>query len=158
MVAHFMNRASQREKISLKTYETYKDDISNELNEALPEPYGSNRNLIPDETFVLIGYYKKENWDWIINTGLYNARIDSDRGSLRLGPGEVRAKYLLLHSEHEMITGRILEIIEDGPQIYSKQTLVDKGYPSKPSQNHYLVYKVRELHDPEFENKRWDIQ
>ena len=52
----------------------------NEVNEALPETYGENRNLIPDDTFVLVGFYKTENLDWIIKSGLYNARADSKKG------------------------------------------------------------------------------
>lgn len=157
ILAHFMNRASQREKISLKTYETYKDAEPNELNEHLPETYGPNRSLIPDETFVLVAYYKKENWDWIIKSGLYNARADSSRGSLRLGPGEACAKFLVLHSEGELITNKILKIIETGPRVFSKQTLIDKGYPKEPSQDYYLVYKVQEINEKEFLNQQWDI-
>lgn len=157
VVAHFMNRASQREKISLKTYQTYKDKNANELNEALPETYGSNRSLIPDETFVLVAYYRKENWDWIVRTGLYNARADSARGSLRLGPREAGAKYLLLHSEDETTTSKILKISETGPRVFSKQTLIDKGYPSEPSQSYYLVYKIEQVHSIDFLNQSWDI-
>jgi len=157
VVSHLMNRASQREKISLKTYETYKDINSSDLDEALPEPYGSNRGLIPDETFVLVGYYRKENWGWIVKSGLYNARAESTRGSLRLGPGEAGAKYLLLHSENELLTGRILKIIETGPRVYSKQALIDTGYPSEPSQDYYLVYSVKEMDEVQFVNMSWDI-
>lgn len=157
VVSHFMNRASQREKISLKTYETYIDNKSKETIEALPETYGPNRSLIPDETFILVAYYKKENWNWIINNGIYNARAESIRGSLRLGPRESGAKYLLLHTEGETTTGKLLKIVEIGPRIFSKQTLINKGYPSIPSQNYYLVYKVEELHDKEFLNQQWDI-
>ena len=154
---HFMNRASQREKISLKTYETYKEDKSNELNEALPETYGLNRYLIPDETYILIAYYKKENWDWIIKSGLYNARAEGLRGSLRLGPRETGAKYLLLHSEKETTTNKILKISEIGPRVFSKQNLKDKGYPHEPSQEYYLVYKVNESVENELMNTSWDI-
>lgn len=100
VVHHFLNRASQREKMSLRTYETYKDNGSNELNESLPETYGENRNLLPDSTSVLIAYYKdEEHLNWIEREGLYNARAESRRGSLRLGLKETGAKYLLLHTE-----------------------------------------------------------
>lgn len=157
IVDHFMNRASQREKISLKTYETYKDDKSDEFKHAFPETYGVNRSLIPDETFVLVAYYKKENWDWIIKSGLYNARADSTRGSLRLSPREAGAKYLLLHSENETTTSKLLKITETGPRVFSKQSLLDKGYPYEPSQNYYLVYKVEEIKDEEILNISWDI-
>src|SRR5690606_36302294 len=43
VVTHFMNRASQREKIALKTYLTFKNENSEELSEALPETVGVNR-------------------------------------------------------------------------------------------------------------------
>lgn len=157
VVAHFMNRASQREKISFKAYETYKNDKPEEINEALPESYGINRDLIPDDTYVLVAYYKKENWNWIIKSGLHNVRAGSDRGSLKLGPEEAGAKYLLLHSENETITGKILKVTERGPRIFSKKTLIEKGYPGKPSQDYYLVYKVKEVTDMEFLGINWDI-
>ena len=159
VINHFVNRASQREKIAYRTFDVYKNkpEKGDEVNEILPEPYGENRNLIPDDTFVLVGFYKKENLDWIISTGLYNARADSNRGSLRLGPGESGAKYLLLHSQGETKTGRLLKIIETGPRVFSKQTLIEKRYPNEPSQNYYLVYKVQEISDKELINLEWDI-
>lgn len=159
VINHFINRASQREKIAYRTYDVYKNkpQKEDEVNEALPEPYGENRNLIPDDTFVLVGFYKKENLDWIIKSSLYNARADSTRGSLRLGPGEAGAKYLLLHSTGETKTGRLLKIIETGPRVFSKQTLIEKGYPTEPSQNYYLVYKIHEKIDKELMNQEWDI-
>lgn len=159
IVAHFMNRASQREKISLKTYETYKDEEPNELNEPLPEPYGLNRNSIPDETFVLVGYYRdNEHYNWILNSRLYNARAEDDRGSLRLGPGEAGAKFLLLHTKTETQTSKLFKIIETGPRVFSKQTLINKEYPREPTQNYYLVYKVEKVTDKEFINQIWDVR
>ncbi|WP_299248307.1 DUF2357 domain-containing protein [uncultured Cytophaga sp.] len=159
VINHFVNRASQREKIAYRTFDVYKSkpEKGDEVNEILPETYGSNRNLIPDDTFVLVGYCRKENLDWIISTGLYNARTDSRRGSLRLGPGEAGAKYLLLHSKNETKTGRLLKITETGPRVFSKQKLIDNKYPSEPSQNYYLVYKVEEISDKELLNVEWDI-
>lgn len=159
IIEHFVNRASQRERIAFRTYDVYKNEPNkeNEVNEALPETYGENRNLIPDDTFILVGFYKTENLDWIIKSGLYNARADSKRGSLRLGPGEAGAKYLLLHSNGETKTSRLLKITETGPRVFSKKTLIDKGYPSEPSQEYYLVYKVEEISDVELKNQKWDI-
>lgn len=156
IIEHFVNRASQREKMAFRTYDVFKTK-PNVVNEPLPETYGSNRNLLPDSTFVLVGFYKKENLDWILKSGLYNARADSKRGSLRLGPGEAGAKYLLLHTNGETKTSRLLKIIESGPRVFSKQTLLSKGYPSDPSQDYYLVYKVEEIKEGEFENQEWDI-
>lgn len=157
IVQHFLNRASQREKISLRVYETYKDDSINEMNEDLPEPMLENRTLVPDDTYVLVGYYKKENLDWILKNQLYNARAESKRGSLRLGPGESGAKYLLLHTEGELITSKLFKITETGPRIFSKKNLIDRKYPSEPSQDFYLVYRIEEVQEKVFLNRKWDI-
>lgn len=158
IIEHFVNRASQRERIAFKTYDVYKDKPKkeNEVNESLPETYGENRGLVPDDTHVLVGFYETENLDWIIKSGFYNARADSKRGSIRLGPGEAGAKYLLLHSSGETKTGRLLEISETGPRVFSKKTLIAKGYKN-PKRDYYLVYKVKELTDIELQNQKWDI-
>jgi hypothetical protein len=76
---------------------------------------------------------------------------------LRLGPGEAGAKYLLLHTEGELVTGKLFKITETGPRIFSKQTLIEKGYPA-PTQDFYLVYKVEEVREKEFANQFWDIR
>ncbi|MAL23450.1 MAG: hypothetical protein CMP05_04210 [Xanthomarina sp.] len=160
IIDHFVNRASQREKIAFRTYDVYKNEPNkeDEVKEELPETYGKNRNLIPDDTHVLVAFYKdKVHLDWIIKSKLYNARADSKRGSLRLGPGEAGAKYLLLHSNGETKTSRLLKITETGPRVFSRKTLIDKGYPSVPSQEYYLVYKVEEITDVELQNQKWDI-
>ncbi len=156
VVHHFLNRASQREKMSLKTYETHKDKISNQVNEVLPETYGANRNLLPDETFVLVGFYKDaEHLEWIKRQRLYNARTGSIRGSLRLSPKETGAKYLLLHSYGETQTSRIFKLKETGPRIFPKRDMIAKLYPN-PSQEFYLVYDICEAEN-EFEKMTWDI-
>ncbi len=158
VLEHFMNRSSQREIIALKVYETYKDKPEKGVEKILPEAYGQNRTLIPDETFVLVGYYKEiEHYNWIINKSLYNARAEDDRGSLRLGPGEAGAKYLLLHSKNETNTSKLLKIKETGPRVFSRQTLISKEYPGEPSQPYYLVYKVENVYDKELLNRTWDI-
>lgn len=157
VVNHFVNRASQREKIAFRTYDIFKEKPGNEVKERLPETYGENRGLIPDETYVLVGFYRKENWDWIIKMGLYNARAGSDRGSLKLGPGESGAKYLLLHTHNETTTGKMLKITETGPRVFSKQTLIKNGYPTEPSQDYYLVYKVKPATEKELIERKYDI-
>lgn len=165
VVQHFLNRASQREKMSLKTYEIYKNNTINVINEPLPEAFGPKRNLIPDETFVLIGYYKNnEHFEWILKEKLYNARTESTRGSLRLGQGEASAKYLLLHTANETTTNKLYKITEIGPRVFSRNKLIQKGYPTeltdtleKNEEKFYLVYKIEDIDEIEFENKSWDI-
>jgi len=157
---HFMNRASQREKSSSKIYDVHKAKPSkdHEVNEKLPEAYGPNRNFLPDETFVLVGFYKDtQHLKWIVETCLYNARADSKRGSLRLGAAEAGAKYLLLHTHGETVTGKLFKIVETGPRVFSKQSLINKNYPTAPSRDFYLVYKIENNIEPEFENRDWNI-
>lgn len=158
VIMHLLDRASQRENIGNKAHQVYqinKED-DNLLHESIPE-YLNGKKLIPDDVFVLVGYYKRENWEWINRSGLYNARADSSRGSLRLGIGEAGAKYLILHTDGETTTKKILKIIEEGPKIFSKETLINKGYPTIPSQNYYLVYNVEPVQNDEFLQQQWDI-
>ncbi len=159
VIEHFVNRASQRERIAFRTYDVYKNEPNkkNIVKEALPETYGKNRGLIPDDTPVLVAFYKnKMHLDWILKSKLYNARADSKRGSLRLGPGEAGAKYLLLHTNGETRTSKLFKIIETGPRVFSKNTLINKGYKD-PRQDYYLVYKVEKIRDIELRNQKWDI-
>ena len=125
--------------------------------EVLPETFGKNRNLLPDDTFVLVGFYKdSDHLNWIIRNGLYNVRTGTTRGSLRLSPKETGAKYLLLHTRDEIKTGRLLKLKETGPRIFSKQDLINKSYEN-PSQEFYLVFDIEETIEKEFENMTWDI-
>jgi hypothetical protein len=157
VIDHFINRASQREKMSLNTYETHKDNKSNELKELLPEAYGANRSLLPDESFVLVGFYKDaEHLVWITNHKLYNARTGSTRGSLRLSPKETGAKYILLHTSGETKTGRLFKLKKSGPRIFSKQDMITRSYIN-PTRDFYLVYEVEEEIEQEFEGMNWDI-
>ena len=160
VVDHFINRASQREKMAFRTYDIYKKppEPGSELNEALPEVYGDNRSLIPDETFVLIGFYKdEEHLNWICKNKIYNTRIADARGSVKLGIGESSAKYLLLHTHGEINTGKLFKIVESGPRIYSRNDLGRLGYQSQSQTEFYLVYKIDSIVESEFENVKWDI-
>ena len=78
---NFLNRTSLREKLAYHTYSILSKNNSRSLREPLPEPYGKNRDLLPDETYVLIGYYKNEQQlDWILKRKLYNTRTGSANG------------------------------------------------------------------------------
>jgi hypothetical protein len=159
VVNHFENRASQRERMSFKVFETYFDRNASKLNVLLPETFGDNRSLVPDETYVLVAFYKNDaHLKWILENKLYNARANSRRGSLRLGTGETLAKYLLLHSSNETSTNKLLRITKVGPRVFSKEALIEKGYPTEPSRNYYLVYEVEKITDLEFVNQSWDVR
>ena len=157
IVGHFMNRASQREKISFKTYETYKGNQTNELNEALPETYGLNRNLIPDETFVLVGYSTSpERFKWYEENGKYIFRMDESKGSLELTNEVVNAKYLLLRKSGNNDASDLFKIKSQGPKVYSISQLDKLNYPrSKNAKEFYLAIEIEKVQDKEFEKVSW---
>lgn len=160
IIDHFINRASQREKAAFRTYDIHliPPNSDNIVNESLPEPYGKNRNLLPDETFVLIGFYNTlEQYDWITRTKLYNFRMGSGNGSLELDLETVSSKYLLLHTNKDKSSSDIWEIVSKGPKVYSNKNLVELKYPS-PSQDSYLIIKIKKVEDPELLNFEWDFR
>ena len=160
IMEHFLNRASQREKIAYRTFDIYKNppESNNAVKEPLPEPYNANRDLIPDDTFVLVGYYNsQEQYDWIKKNKLYNFRMGSEKGSLILDKETVSSKYLLLHTSGNTNSGNFWKIVSKGPKVYSKNDLIQKAYPS-PSQDHYLVIQIEPVTDIEFEGVNWDFR
>ncbi|MCF2506943.1 DUF2357 domain-containing protein [Dyadobacter sp. CY107] len=154
---HFLNRASQREKAAFRSYDIYKSKNNEAVTEQLPETFGENRSLIPDETFVIIGFYKNaQQLAWIEKSKLYNFRTGTDSGSLPLGAKQAEAKYLLLHGPRETVSGRLCKLKDDGPRIFSKQDLLKKQYPN-PKGALYLVYHIDLQVESEFKNQKWDI-
>ena len=163
IIGHFINRASQREKIAFRTFDIYKNPPESEdiIKEPLPEPFNTNRDLIPDDTFVLVGYYNtQEQYNWIQRNGLYNFRMGSGAGSLRLDKETVSSKYLLLHTLGDKVSGDLWKIVSKGPRVFSKQDMERKGYPKpiEKMQENYLVLKIESVTDPEFENASWDFR
>ncbi len=160
VVHHFLNRASQREKMSLKTYETHKDTNINEVNEALPEAYGKNRNLLPDETFVLVGYSTKpERFTWYVENKKYVFRMDETKGSLELNNDVVNAKYLLLRRSGKETADDLFKIISKGPKVFSTTQLNKLNYPpSKNPKEYYLAIEIEKVTDMEFENVKWNFK
>ncbi len=160
IIEHFINRASQREKLAFRTFDIYKNppEKGDVLNEPLPEPYGVNRNLIPDETFVLIGYCKSDyHYEWIEKNKLYNFRMGTGLGSLPLDKETVSAKYILLHKENDKKSSSLWRIESKGPRVFSKADLVKKGYPS-PRKESYLVIKLARVDDVEFNGAEWNFR
>ena len=157
VLAHMLNRASQRERMSYHAYEIYNSEPS-VLCESMPEPYGNDRNLIPEETFVLLGSFRDENHlKWILDNKLYNTRTDTGNGSVRLKQEISSAKYLLLHKDDNQI---MLRLSDKGPRVMSKERLsaIDANSSYKPSLPYYVVFDVASNKpEKEFNDVRWDI-
>lgn len=157
VIEHIQNRTSQRERLSYRVYDIHRDKPIDELKELIPETIGQNRDLLPDETSILVAFYHKENWDWHKMSGLFHARTENRRGSLRIGKEVAGAKFLLLHSEDETKADKLFRIVGTGPRVFSKQALIKQGCPSEPSHDFYLLFNIKLANDIEFLHKHWDI-
>lgn len=126
--AHMLDRTSQREKNSYYQHYLYKEENPTMLMESLPEPVHENRDFLPDETSVIIAYYKgQEHLDWILQNHLYNVRAGESKGSITLDNDLINARYLLLHNGKE--SHHLIRINKEGPKIYTRAELVKMGYP-----------------------------
>jgi hypothetical protein len=154
---HFLNRATQRENISTKTYQITKGGLSNEFNESIPE-YINGEKLIPNETFVLVGYCKSnDHLIWINNRLLYNFRMNNNRGALKLNQETLSAKYLLLHMNGDENSSKLYKIKHPEYRVTNRETLERLGYIN-PSQQSYLVVQLEVCFDREFENVSWNFK
>lgn len=156
---HLINRTSQREKLAFRTFDIHKapPDPDDAIKEPLPEIFNANRDLIPDDTYVLIGFYQSpEQYDWIQKKGLYNFRIGTRKGSLVLEKETVSSRFLLLHTSGDKASGDLWRIKSKGPSILSREDLTRLGYPN-PS-DYYLVIEIEQVLDPEFQHVKWDFR
>lgn len=163
IINHFINRTSQREKMAFRTFDIYKNPPAsdNVINDPLPEAFNNNRDLIPDDTYVLVGYYNSpEQYEWIKRTGLYNFRMGSEAGSLVLDKETVTSKYLLLHKKDDKGSSDLWKIVSKGPKVYSKDDMVKKKYPKdeEEMQDNYLIIEIEPAADSELKNVSWDFR
>ncbi len=158
---HFVNRTSRREKQAYQTYRIQDPKWRNDftISEALPEVYDDNRGLIPDETYVLVGFYKDTaHRAWIKKHGLYNFRTGSERGSLVLDPKTVGARYLLLHTRGDDESGDLLKVTSAGPKVFSAEDMIKRAYPNQAPHPHYLVLNVSNVVEKELLGKSWNFK
>lgn len=161
VIDHFMDRASQRENVSHKSHLIYrktKEDNSY-LHEPLPEIL-NGKKLIPDDTFVLVGYSKTPSrFKWYEKEKMYFFRMDNKKGSLELNNEVVNSKYLLLRRKGEKFASDLYEIKSKGPQVYSKDKIIELGFPASDDLNdYYLKIDIEKVTAPEFENVSWNFK
>lgn len=159
VVAHVCDRASAREQHSYAAYRNYRAEESSPLYQAYPERAGNGgpRHTPPRQTHVLLGWCKSdEHRQWIAERGLYNFRMDAERGSLALSSDVAGAGYLLLHGADGQALPGLFRIKNpsSGPRVFSRQALREHGYPSEPTRDFYLVFEVESAR--EFAAYRWD--
>lgn len=157
IVAHVCDRASTRERQSYHTYQAQEAPAGYKVTGKLPEFDGSSRRRAPPlaETHVLVGWYKDDaHLKWVLARNMYNFRMDTGAGSLRLKPEVSGAQYLLLHSYKGKTAAGLFRISKEGPRVLSKEKLLEKDYPGTPSQPYYLVFDVEPA--PGFEGYEWE--
>ena len=161
IVEHMLDRTSQRERMSYYINNVY-NTPSKSVREEMPDPAGDNRDFLPDETWVVLGYVKNDKQlEWIRKTGLYNFRTGTQNGSIRLSRNLVSSRYLLLHAHGESI--QFVRLADEGPRVFRRSDLLRMGYP--PSDNEekkkdeiYIVYRLEPNNtEPEWVQYHWQI-
>ena len=142
--AHLMDRTSDREKLSYYQYDVHLERNKTITMESLPEAEGENRDFLPDETTVLIGYYKsQEHLDWIMKNWLYNGRAGDRGGSIAVSKEIVTARYILLINGRE---STLLKINSGGPKVFGYKEMKERQYPFNPNDDNedkiYLVFRL----------------
>ncbi|RZK03412.1 MAG: DUF2357 domain-containing protein, partial [Flavobacterium sp.] len=161
VISHLLDRTSQRENVSHKAHQIYKNtkEDNNLLHESLPE-YISGKKLIPSETFVLVGYStSNDRFKWYEENKKYIFRMDGNTGSLELNNDVVNAQYLLLRKKGESHASDLYQIKSKGPKVFSSSHLETLNYPtSKNPKEYYLAIEIEKVSDVEFENVSWDFK
>lgn len=89
---------------------------------------------------VLVGYYKTEQLEAIVNNRLYYVPAALGKGSINLVSGFEKTKYLLLHHGNDR---RLLHLKGDGPKFFPKTALEALGFT--PSGDFYLGFEIASL-------------
>jgi len=161
VIKHLLDRASQRENVGNKTHQIYqinKED-DNLLHEPIPE-YLNGKKLIPDDTFVLVGYATTpDRFKWYEENKKYIFRMDEEMGSLELNNEVVNAKYLLLRRSGENTASDLYEIKSSGPKVFSNNHLDKLKYPpSRTPKDYYLAIEIEKVTALEFEGVSWEFK
>ena len=157
--AHLMDRTSDREKLSYYQYDVHLEPNKSMTMESLPEAEGENRNFLPDETTVLIGYYKnQEHLDWIMKNWLYNGRAGDRGGAIAVSKEIVTARYLLLQNGRD---ATLMKINLGGPKVFGYKEMTERNYPFNPNEKNedkiYLVFRLnRNGIEKEFQKYVWN--
>lgn len=161
IVEHMLDRTSQRERMSYYINNVY-NTPSKRVHEQMPEPAGENRDFLPDETWVVMGYVKDDKQlEWIHKTGLYNFRTGTQNGSVRLSRNLVSSRYILLHAHGNSL--EFVRLADEGPRVFRRSDLLHLGYPpsedeEKKKDDIYIVYRLEPKRtEPEWAQYKWNI-
>lgn len=128
--AHLLDRTSEREKLSYYQYDVYKKPNANMVMESLPEPEGDNRDFLPDEINVIIGYCHKANIDFLTSDDhhFYNMRTEGRGGAQSIDIKKLTAKYIVLWNDEDGGWSQMFKLSKAGPRVISEKDFVGMGY------------------------------
>ena len=158
IVEHLVNLCTQREKIALQNYDIHKKPAAAPpVKEPYPEIYNENRDMIPDETFILVGFCKsEEHYDWIKNNMLYTLGLVYKGDPIGITRERINSRFVLLYSLEEDESLKLLKIKRDYTEFFSRQDLLNLNYPT-PTHDSYLVFHLQEVTEPELKDIKLDI-
>lgn len=157
IVAHFMDRTSQREKIAIAEHNIHAQ-ATEPFYQPFPEPYSNS--IFPDSVKVLIGCYKSlEHLEWIKTHKKYNIRFGGLRdGVVELQDSFLQAKYLLLYDLNDLEVKLVFKMTSDRPSIVTDAEMKEMNYPDPAPGQMYMVYDVStEAVEPEIREIPWYI-
>lgn len=114
--------------------------VADHIQDAIPQKglaYHMDGKPAPNE-LVLVGYYKTEQWEAIVNNHLYYVPAALGKGSINLVSGFEKTKYLLLHHDNDRM---LVRLKGDGPKFFPKPALEAMGFT--PSGDFYLCFEIK---------------
>lgn len=161
IVDHLLDRTSQRERLSYYTNNVY-NNPSPSVKYQMPESAGENRDFLPNETWVILGYVKDDkHLQWIRKTGLYNLRTGTQAGSVRLNRNLVSSRYIMMHKNGESLD--FIRLSDEGPRVLRRSDLLRLGYPlsdneEKKKDDIYIVFRLEPNNtEPEWKQYYWKM-
>jgi predicted component of viral defense system (DUF524 family) len=133
LLSHCGEQYSQHERHRYWETQTYQSPPS---PTGLPQFHFLTRP--PQDTQVLLGYVRSPaHWDWVQQTGLYNLRADSRRGSISLHSRELSAEFVLTYTTRRARLWRV----SGAPRLYTRDMLLRSQYPG-PKGELYLCLPI----------------
>lgn len=153
VIENFKNSASQQKRYAAKTYEVF-EQPSSQVSEPLPY------KIIPDETYVLVGYCSNQEniTGFYEKEGLYNIRMDDEKGAIELSDKLAKARYLLLRDKGSSTAQRLYKIMGNGPRVFSGKRLEELGYISKNLKDFYLVFYIEKQQTEDVNSGNWNFK
>lgn len=116
--------------------------VADHIQGAIPQKglrYVTTEQPTPQD-LVLVGYYKAEQKEAIINNRLYYVPAALGKGSINLVSGFEKTKYLLLHHDQDRI---LVRLKGERPKFYPKTALESMGFA--PSGDFYLGFEIKDF-------------